>query len=149
MQISNIASDINHILLLSNITVLADLFIYSEIIMITLLQAGDYELIETKQQTKILILDGKKLFAWIVAEGIGEVLVLSKKSHQVKALLAAGKYRLYRVKDEPELVDLEHLELLVGHGKWQGYLLPTGMPTNKDKRNRIIPTAECITKTMH
>ena len=41
------------------------------------------------------------------------------------------------VKDERELTDLEHLELLVGEGIWQGYLLTTGLPTDEKKRNRI------------
>jgi hypothetical protein len=36
----------------------------------------------------------------------------------------------------------------VGKGTWQGYLLPTGLPDDKKKRNRIIPTDEVITKTI-
>jgi hypothetical protein len=37
-----------------------------------------------------------------------------------------------------------HLELSIGKGQWQGYLLLTGLPTNKKRRNRIIPTKEVI-----
>jgi len=61
-------------------------------------------------------------------------------------MLSLGQFRLYDVKDEPKLTDLIHLELFVGGGLWQGYLLPTGLPTDKDKRNRIIPTDELITR---
>ena len=64
------------------------------------------------------------------------------------AVIASGKYRLYKVKDEPNFVDLFHLELLVGEGVWQGYLLPTGLPTAEKKRNRIIPAKEVITKSL-
>lgn len=117
-------------------------------IMITMLESGKYEIAETARDTKILIL-GKKIFAIIMALGIGEILVSSQKDHKFTHTLAKGSYRIYKVKDEPNLADLLHLELFVGEGKWQGYLLPTGLPTNEKKRNRIIPTSEIITKFTH
>ena len=116
--------------------------------MIKLLQQGHYRLIETQGHTKILVLDAKKTFAWVVAGDIGEILVTSHKTHTVDHMLAAGNYRLYDVKDEKRFTDLFHLELFVGGGLWQGYLLPTGFPTDKKIRNRIIPTKEVITKSL-
>lgn len=112
-----------------------------------MIERGDYKLLETKHQTKILSLDEKETFAWINAMDIGEILVTTHKSLTVDALLAMGKYRLYEVEDEPEYVDQFHLELSVGCGNWQGYLLPNGLPTDTKKRNRIISTKEVITKT--
>lgn len=117
--------------------------------MIRILKKGKYRLIETKGHTKILFLDKTATFAWINAAPIGEILVTSHASHAVDHLLALGTYRLYEVKDEPKLTDLLHLELFVGEGTWQGYLLPTGLPSDKKKRNRIIPTVEIITKSTH
>lgn len=117
--------------------------------MIRLIKEGKYSLIETKRQTKILSLDGRKKFAWVNAEDIGEILVTSHNAHTMDNILALGKYRLYDVKGEPELTDLQHLELFVGEGVWQGYLLPTGLPNEKKKRNRIIPTKEIVTVTTH
>lgn len=114
--------------------------------MIKLLMEGHYNLVETKRQTKILTLD-VKTYAWVNALNIGEILVTSHKKHVTDNILAVGKYRLYDVKDEPDLTDLVHLELLVGDGLWQGYLLTTGLPTDENKRNRIIPTNEIITKS--
>lgn len=114
--------------------------------MIKLLEEGQYKLIETKGHTKILILE-KRMFAWINAAEIDEILVTSHKTHVVDHLLAIGSYRLYEVKNEPKLADVIHLELSVGQGYWQGYILPTGLPNDKKKRNRIIPTNELITKT--
>lgn len=113
--------------------------------MIKLLQGGKYKLLETKKQTKILTLDEKQTFAWINALDIGEILVASHTAHKVDCILSVGAYRLYEVKDEPKFVDLMHLELSVGDGIWQGYLLPTGLPSDVKKRNRIIPTNETIT----
>ena len=115
--------------------------------MIRLLRSGDYSLIETKSQTKILTLDQQQTFAWLNVEDIGEILVTSHKSHKSDNILAIGKYRLYDIKDEADYTDLEHIELLVGNGVWQGYLLPTGLPNDEKKRNRIIPTEETITKS--
>lgn len=117
--------------------------------MIKAIHKGEYALIETKKQIKILTLDRETTFAWINASDIGEILVVSHKQHTVDHILSTGKYRLYEVKDEPKLTDLIHLELLVGEGIWQGYLLPTGLPNEKKKRNRIIPTKETITKSIH
>lgn len=111
--------------------------------MIKLLKDGDYSLVETKDHVKILTLDDAQ-FAWVAVNGVGEILVTSHNPHKVDHLLAMGKYRLYDVKDEPKLVDQRHLELYAGRKRWQGYLLPTGLPTGGKKRARIIATKEVI-----
>lgn len=117
--------------------------------MIRLLQNGNYQLIETHRHNKILILDDKESLVWIHAGNIGEILVASHTPHHTDHILASGKYRLYEVKEESKFVDLTHLELLVGNGIWQGYLLPTGLPSRSNNRNRIIPTREVITQTVY
>ena len=111
--------------------------------MIKLLKEGKYKLIETKGQTKILTLD-QKTYAWVYIKNIGEILEGSHKYHKVDHILCLGSYHLYQVKDEPKLSDQIHLELSVGSGEWQGYLLLTGLPTDKKIRNKIIPTNEII-----
>lgn len=116
--------------------------------MIKVIKEGKYELIETKGHTKVLTLDKKDQYAWINAAGIGEILVSSHKKLSTDHILAKSRYRLYDVKDEPDLTDLLHLELYVGDGFWQGYFLPNGFPDDKNKR-RIIPTKEVITKATH
>lgn len=116
--------------------------------MIKLLQQGIYKLIETKNQTKILILDEHNTYAWINIKGIGEMLVSSHKNHKADYTLNIGNYRIYKVKNEPHLSDHIHLELSIGRNNWQGYLLLTGLPTEAENRNRIIPTKEIISKTI-
>lgn len=111
--------------------------------MICLLEKGKYSLFETGGHTRILEMDGDKYFAWIHTP-IGEILVKSEQAFKPKELISEGNYRLYTVKNEPKLTDLVHLELFVGEGKWQGYLLPTGFPEGTKKRSRIIPTEEII-----
>lgn len=113
--------------------------------MITIVRRGVYRLLETKNQTKILILDGEKTFAWVSAKGIGEILVTTHRMHKTDTLLGVGYYRMYQVQDEPNLSDQIHIELSVGLGMWQGYLLPTNLPTEEKLKKRIIPTQELIT----
>ena len=113
--------------------------------MIKLIKKGKYSLIETRNDVKVLKLD-KKTFVWIFTKSIGEILVTTHKGHRTDQKLARGEYRIYYVKDESKLVDQLHLELYVGEGDWQGYLLPTGFPKDKKTRSRIIPTNEFISK---
>lgn len=115
--------------------------------MIKIVKLGDYRMIETKRNTKLLILDEKKSYAWINVKDIGEILVSTQKHFKTDAVLASGKYRVYQVKNEEDFTDLMHLELYVGNAFWQGYLLPTGFPTMKSTRHRIIPTSEIITRS--
>lgn len=113
--------------------------------MVKLIKYGDYKLIETKHLTKVIFLDQRGIYAWVNAEEIGEILVSSYKQHEADYILAVGKYRLYKVTGEPVLVDTWHLELSIGGGSWQGYLLPNGLPNSVKKRTRIEPTKELIT----
>lgn len=105
---------------------------------------GAYEIIETKHRTKVLYLD-EEPFAWIHPKEIGEILVSSHYYHASDVKVSSGNYILYGVQDEDYLTDLQHLELEYGHDAWQGYLLPTGLPTANHKRARIIPTDQLIT----
>ena len=114
--------------------------------MITLLQSGKYALKETKNHTKILVLD-RKGYAWTDLEDLGEIVIVSHRPSSIDHVLAVGSYRLYKVKNEPHLTDNNHLELFTGESVWQGYLLPVGLPTKKYVRNRIIPTNEIITRS--
>lgn len=112
--------------------------------MISLKKMGMYQLVETKHNTKILHLNGSS-YAWVEPGSIGEILVTTQKTHKTDCVLSVGYYRLYSVKDEPELSDHLHLELETGRDLWQGYLLLTGLPEGEKRRTRIIPTMECIT----
>lgn len=116
--------------------------------MIRLIQQGEYELIESKSHTTLLVLDNRKVYAWIHAKAIGEILVTAKTEHTFGHLLAIGNYRVYKIDDDLQFSDQVHLELSVGRDRWQGYLLPKGLPTKEKKRNRIIPTKEIVSKNI-
>jgi hypothetical protein len=112
--------------------------------MITLTQQGTYSIAGTKDHKTMLTLDDVQ-YLRSYAPKIGDLLTFAKHEHTVDHLIVDGKYRIYKVKGEPNLVDLEHLELSVGRGKWQGYLLLTGLPTARKIRSRIVTTDEVIT----
>ena|SRR3990167_10275670 len=114
--------------------------------MIKLQKQGNYKVVETWGQTRILILDRNASFAWIAAKGIGEILVTTKKKFNKLYCLVRGRFRIYEVEKEPRLTRGQHLELYIGEGYWQGYLLPTGLPKDKDIRNKIVPINQIITK---
>ena len=111
--------------------------------MITLTKEGAYSMVSTKDHRMLVSLDGEQ-YLRSYAPKIGEMLTFAKRTHTPAYTIAQGRYRLYQVKDEPDLVDLVHLELSLGRGRWQGYLLLTGLPTATKIRSRIVPTTEVI-----
>ncbi len=115
--------------------------------MIKMTAEGRYKLIETRNQTKILSLEKRNTYAWVNARNIGEILVTTHRKHPFDTILCTSNYRIYEVKTEPKFSDGLHLELNVGNGFWQGYLLPSGFPNEKKIRNRIIPRKEIISKS--
>lgn len=113
--------------------------------MIKLVKKGKYKLVGTPDHKIILFLD-EQGYHWGHAKRIGLLLTFSKHAHRLSYLLTQGEYKMYDVKNETQLVDLYHLELSLGRGRRQGYLLLTGLPTSKKIRSRIVPTAELIPK---
>jgi hypothetical protein len=113
--------------------------------MIKLIAQGKYELMGVKDR-KIILYLGKQGYHWGFAPRIGHLLTFSKHPHQQSYILARGKYKIYDVENEPDLIDLQHLELSLGNRKWQGYLLLTGLPKASKIRSRIEPTTEIISK---
>lgn len=116
----------------------------AEAIMISINRTGQYKLIETKHNTKILYLNDTA-YAWIESKTAGDILVLAEHLSQEDHTFVMGVFILYEVDSEPYLSDLPHLELEIGNKMWQGYLLPTGLPSANKKRSVIIPTHEVIT----
>lgn len=111
--------------------------------MIELLRQGHYELSETATHTHLLTLGEREYYAWVLAKGIGEILVTAKRHHVIIRVLARGEFKQFRVADEVGLHNGQHLELALGTGDWQGYWLPGGLPEVKTRR-LVVPTWEAI-----
>jgi hypothetical protein len=116
--------------------------------MIRLTGNGSYRLGETKEASRFLTLDSygdNCTYAWEWIDGI-QFRLTDKEPVDTGYTLAAGKYRLYEVRDEPGLANQLHLELSAGDGIWQGYLLPEGLPVDQNAK-KVLPIDEAITKS--
>lgn len=116
--------------------------------MIKLLREGSYRLTESKGHSKLLTLDNIHTYAWLYAKNIGDILVSTQRSHKTDYIMSTGRYRMYQVSDDRKYSDHIHLELHIGKGMWQGYILPKGLPSESDGKHRIIATEEIITKVI-
>lgn len=112
--------------------------------MIKLTASGKYRLAETHNSSKLLYLDSEA-YIWRPVAHVGHMLGLVNNPKKTDSYLAVGNYRLYDVKDEAGFTDNRHLELFLGSGRWQGYLLPDGLPADGRTMHRIIATHELIT----
>jgi hypothetical protein len=113
--------------------------------MITVLSTGTYQLYK-KDPLRILTLNGKKKFLWEKSRDATGQLRFWTPQDNIEELSASGAFRLYDVKKETDLTDGMHLELFVGEGDWEGYLLKDKLPNAKRKECDIVKTDECITK---
>jgi hypothetical protein len=115
--------------------------------MITRIDNGSYSIHLTNNNTKILTLNFQA-YAWISTENTGDILLYLTKSEKAMNINSSGLFRLYSVNDEEGFADMIHLELCNEQGKWRGYVLPTGLPSKADIKNKIISTHELISKSL-
>jgi hypothetical protein len=116
--------------------------------MITLLQSGKYTLFQAVEEVKALLLD-KKLYGWQEIKDEEELVFFSLHKFHPVDVTTTGKYRLYEVTGEKKFVNAIHLELFAGDGKWEGYVLPDGLPTKESRRKKILRIDTTITKVTH
>lgn len=114
--------------------------------MIKLIESGKYELVETTNNLKALMLAESKSFLWNNSGCSGNLQYIKLDTKQICCTLAANNYRLYDVENEPNLTSGLHLELYAGNRKWQPYLLKKGFPTEKNKKTPISKIDDVITK---
>ncbi len=111
--------------------------------MITIINSGYYQLFETREKTKILVL-GKDSYRWTSVNGIAELINDDSRIDTSNKLLCSGQFKLFDVKDELHLTSVLHLELANSEGRAQVYLLLTGLPFEKGMHKRIVPTIEKV-----
>jgi hypothetical protein len=71
---------------------------------------GQYELFETTQHHKILVLDQKKWFAAVKGQQ-GDILVQSDADHRKDHTIQQGKFYIAEFHDDPKFKDMPHLFL--------------------------------------
>lgn len=107
-------------------------------------EEGAYELFETTKEHRILVLNGKKWFAWVEGQR-GEILVRSDSDHKRKRTLQKGQFCLVDFEDDPTYKDMPHLFLQEGD-HYQEMMVPNGLPTDQDPQKKVIKTDETLPK---
>lgn len=105
-------------------------------------QHGEYELFETTNGHRILVLDGKQWYAWIHGQE-GQILVHSDSDHEKDHGCQDGKYYLVDFADDPKFKDMPHLFLQDG-SHYQEMMVPNGLPTEKDYQKKVVVTDDTI-----
>lgn len=105
-------------------------------------EKGSYELIETTNGNRILVLEGELWYAWVEGRQ-GEILVQSDADHERRRTLQEGRFYVVAFEDDPAFRDVPHL-FLEKEGRFQEIVLPNGLPTEQDVQKKIIATDHMI-----
>jgi hypothetical protein len=107
---------------------------------------GNYELFETTEHHRILMLDAqnKEWFAWVNGQQ-SPILVKSDSDHKKDHTISKGRFYLIDFKDDPDFQDQPHL-FLQQDGKYKEVILPNGLPTSSDDQKRLVDSDETISE---
>lgn len=97
---------------------------------------GNYEIFKTTEGNQILRLGKNDIYA-IVETNQGHILVTTDGDHEKEKTVQKGKYYLIDFDEDPTFQDNPHLFLEKG-AKFQELVLPRGLPTESEKRNKVI-----------
>jgi Protein of unknown function (DUF2795) len=105
---------------------------------------GHYELFNTTQQHRILVLNDKQWFAWVQGQQ-GDILVQSDADHQKQHTLQTGQFYLVDFEDDPTYKDMPHL-FLQTDDRYEEVMLPNGLPTEQDHQKKVVKTDHRLPK---
>jgi hypothetical protein len=111
---------------------------------VRILERGRYELLEDAHGHRFLALDGKRWYAWISAQR-SPILVRTDPNHAIERTLQRGKYFLVDFRQDPKFKDMPHL-FLQKDDEYQEYLLPSGLPTERDPQVRFVVTRNALAR---
>jgi hypothetical protein len=111
---------------------------------VRVLERGKYELFEDAHGHRFLVLDGERWYAWITAQR-SPLLVRTDSDHEIKRAVQRGKFFLVDFRQDPKFKDLAHLFLQKGD-EYQEYLLPNGLPSERDPQVRFVVTRNTLAR---
>jgi len=103
---------------------------------------GQYELCETTNGNRILVLNDELWFAWVEGQQ-GEILVHTDSDHEKDHTIQEGQFYLADFEDDPKYQDNPHL-FLQKEDRFEEAILPNGLPTEQDKQKKIVATDETV-----
>jgi hypothetical protein len=106
--------------------------------------SGKYALYEDAHRHRFLVLDGRRWYVWIEGQQ-SPILVRTDADHDIKRTVQQGKYWLVDFEDDPKFRDLPHLFLQKAE-RYREFLLPNGLPTERDPQKRFVVTRKTLPK---
>jgi hypothetical protein len=106
--------------------------------------SGRYELLEDEHGHRFLVLNGARWYVWVAGQK-SPIIVRTDSGHQIERRVQRGRFYFVDFKDDPEFRDQPHLFLQNGDA-YQEFLLPNGLPTQRDPQKRLVVTRKKIAK---
>lgn len=110
-------------------------------------------LLTTKQKDSLLILDKehesgviKTAYRFNPDREKAKISFVSTGRKGIDGKIISGRFRMYGVSNEKLFKNGTHLELCEEAGKWNCYVLPNGLPDEKELQKDYFRTNTCITK---
>ena len=118
--------------------------------MITVTGRGWYHFVE---KPKLLILDNehesgviKTAYHFNPDQKKAQISLAGINNMRFAEKVVSGRFRMYKTINEARFVDGTHLELCEEAGKWNCYILPTGLPNEKELQKDYSRTNACVTQ---
>ena len=106
------------------------------------MEQGEYELFETTNGHRMLVLNGERLYAWVQGQE-GEILVRSDSDHRRDRTIRTGRFYVIDFEENPTYKDMPHLFLQNGDA-FEEAMLPNGLPSDEDVQTKVVRTDDTI-----
>lgn len=105
---------------------------------------GRYALLEDAHGHRFLVLNDARWFVWIEGQK-SPLLVRTGPGHEKLRTARRGRFYLVDFQEDPNFRDLPHLFLQSGE-RYREFLLPNGLPDERDPQKRFVVTRKYIAK---
>ncbi len=111
----------------------------------TVKDRGNYELFDTDQGHRILVLNGEQWFAWVEGQE-GELLVRSDSDHRKDHTVQKGYFYLAEFDNDPRFQNNQPHLFLQNGDHFQEFIVPNGLPTGVDDQKKVVSTDDNVAK---
>jgi hypothetical protein len=106
--------------------------------------SGRYALMQDAHGHRFLVLNDERWFVWIEGQK-SPLIVRTGPGHEKLRSVRRGKFYLVDFEDDPNFRDMPHLFLQSGE-RYREFLLPNGLPDDRDPQKRFVVTRHFIAK---
>jgi hypothetical protein len=106
--------------------------------------SGRYALSQDAHGHRFLVLNDERWFVWIEGQK-SPLIVRTGPGHEKLRSVRRGKFYLVDFEDDPNFRDMPHLFLQSGE-RYREFLLPNGLPDERDPQKRFVVTRHFIAK---